>query len=490
MRRVIDEYIFEESGAPWQNKILLIDEDGLEKTVHYGTYFAQHGFDVVYYKDDIDFRIHRYDQLKDPDCRLAVIAGQSSYIPYDVYRRLYEYRVSLRALFPSLNSGAIAENPNTDLDLLTEAYRHNFEDLRDYGATQQFLRMKVYEAGNAKAFVQDLYTEALTRAQHAGNYRDWFEVAEKKARLDTIACEYGFQQDTSELNALFQKYLYQNYGKLYLENDLQTPVIVSRAMEFMHDNSPKFVIIVMDGMSEFDWEILSGSFTGLQIHRTAAMAMIPTITSISRQSLLSGKNPDKLIHPWKQDKEKAEFMDCARDLGYSDVQIEYDRGYDADPGGLVQCEAVIIMDCDEMVHGAQMGRKSMYYGMSELAKSRKLRILTDRLLGKGFDVYISADHGNTECIGRGKLTGAGVETETRSHRMVVLKDFADKQGIQGKYNLMEFPKDYLPQEYDYLVCPAGESLDNKGTIVMSHGGITLDEVVVPFIQIKAEENHG
>lgn len=487
---MIDGYIFEKSGAPWQNKVLLIDEDRLENRAHYGQYFSRHGFDVVLYKDDIDFRIHYYEQMKDPECRLAVIAEKSSYVPYDVYRRLYEYRVSFRTLFPSLNSGTIAENPNTDLDLLTEAYRHNFEDLRDYGATQQFLRAKVYEAGNARAFVHDLYTETMTKAQHAGSYCDWFEIAEKKARMDTIACEYGFQQDTAELNRLFQEYLYQSYGKLYQENDLQTPVIVSRAMEFMHDHSQKFAIIVMDGMSEFDWEILSKSFTGLQIHRTAAMAMIPTITSISRQSLLSGKNPNKLIHPWKQDKEKTEFIDCARDLGYSDVQIEYDRGYDADPSGLVRCEAVIIMDCDEMVHGAQMGRMSMYYGMTELAKSHRLRDLTDRLLGKGFDVYISADHGNTECVGQGKLTGAGVETETRSHRMVVLKDFADKQGIQEKYNLMEFPKDYLPLEYDYLVCPAGESLDNKGTTVMSHGGITLDEVVVPFIQIKAEENHG
>ena len=40
----------------------------------------------------------------------------------------------------------------------------------------------------------------------------------------------------------------------------------------------------------------------------------------------------------------------------------------------------------------------------------------------GFDVYISADHGNTPCVGMGKLMKSGVETETKSHRMVVLKD--------------------------------------------------------------------
>ena len=490
MTNVFDQYIYEKSGAPWQDKILLIDEDGLEEKVHYGNYFLRQGFDVVLYKDDISFRIENYSVLKDPDCRLAVIARKDSYIPYDVYRRMYQYKVALKTLFPVLNTEAVAEDGNQDLDLITEAYGRNFDDLRERAATMSFLRLHVYAAENARSLAQDIYTEATGEAKRATSYRDWFEIAEKKARIDALACRYEFHLDTSDLNEMFQTYLYENYGKLYLENDRETPVIVSRAMEFMHDNSQKFAIVVMDGMSEFDWEILSGSFTGLKVHRSAAMAMIPTITSISRQSLVSGKNPDKLIHPWKQDKEKEEFTNCARDLGYADVQIWYDRGYDAEPGALIQCQAVIIMDCDEMVHSAQMGRRSMYYGMTELAKAGGLRKLTDRLLQKGFDVYISADHGNTECVGRGKLTGAGVETETRSHRMVVLKDFADKQGIQEKYGLMEFPKDYLPQEYDYLVCPAGESLDNKGTTVMSHGGITLDEVVVPFIKIKADENHG
>ena len=67
-----------------------------------------------------------------------------------------------------------------------------------------------------------------------------------------------------------------------------TPVLVKSAMEYMQSYSEKFVIIVMDGMSEFDWTILSRYFTGIQYERSAAYAMIPTITSLSRQSLVSG----------------------------------------------------------------------------------------------------------------------------------------------------------------------------------------------------------
>ena len=74
--------------------------------------------------------------------------------------------------------------------------------------------------------------------------------------------------------------------------------------------------------------------------------------------------------------------------------------------------------------------------------------------------------------------------------MIVLKDYADQDKLKEKYSLIEFPKYYLNKELDYLICENGESFDAKGARVMSHGGITLDEVVVPFIEIKAVDNNG
>ena len=73
---------------------------------------------------------------------------------------------------------------------------------------------------------------------------------------------------------------------------------------------------------------------------------------------------------------------------------------------------------------------------------------------------------------------------------MVLKDFADKDSIRDQYHLIEFPKYYLPEEYDYLICDTGDSFDIKGDVVMTHGGITIEEVIVPFIMIKADENNG
>lgn len=48
------------------------------------------------------------------------------------------------------------------------------------------------------------------------------------------------------------------------------------------------------------------------------------------------------------------------------------------------------------------------------------------------------------------------------------------------------------RRYSRLVstCEGQASYDCKDETVMSHGGITLDEVVVPFIKVMARDNNG
>ena len=143
-----------------------------------------------------------------------------------------------------------------------------------------------------------------------------------------------------------------------------------------------------------------------------------------------------------------------------------------------------------MVHGQKQNRIGMYHDVDVLAKSNQLQGLVRRLISKGFDVYITADHGNVPCTGIGKLMKTGVEVETKSRRMLVLKDFADKESLIERYRMIDYPKYYLDSAYDYLICDTDKSFDAKGEQVMTHGGITIDEVIVPFITIKAENNNG
>lgn len=484
-------YVYELSSAEYVNHILLIDEDGLEEKTGYSAFFAAQGFRVVKYENDLIYRSRIEDMVREGQQKILMIARPGVYIPYDVQKKFRTTKLGIAKLFPKLNALAVKGAADLNYNLLTLAYKKNFSDLSAYKATEYFIRDSVLGKENVQRYVVALCKELTRDVSKAASYRDWFAVAAKKASIHVLTEQYGIPVDIEEVSRPFVEYILKNFGKLSSEVAKDTPVLVSRAMDYMHDHSRKFVIIVMDCMSEFDWNILSRSFEGIKYHVSHAMAMIPTVTSISRQCLLSNKFPRELENPWSQSKEKKEFTECAKQMGYTNAQIGYERGYEADFGAAVSCAAIIINDVDDMVHGQLQGRTGMYNDISLLMKQGKLIGTVRRMLRRGFDVYISADHGNVPCTGMGKLMKCGVETETKSHRMVVLKDFADKSAILEKYpGTIEYPGYFLDKRFIYLICGGGDSFDAMGQEVMNHGGITIDEVIVPFIRIKAVDNNG
>jgi len=63
----------------------------------------------------------------------------------------------------------------------------------------------------------------------------------------------------------------------------------------------------------------------------------------------------------------------------------------------------------------------------------------------------------------------------------------------GKYYVVGSGRQPLQKDKtqtEDLICDTGVSLDNPSEQVMTHGGMTIDEVVVPFIKIKAVQNNG
>lgn len=485
------DLLYEKSSAAYEKHVLLIEEDALEDKTEYCAYFAGKGFQLIRYENDLVYRVKHEEAVKADDSKILMLVSSGAYIPYDVQKCFRVFKVSLAKLFPKLNASVVRNTPELNYDLLCMAYKKNFSDLTVAEDTKEFLEEVVYGKSNIREYLKLLCKQLKDAVHEAKTYKDWFEIAELKAEIQVLSEKYRIPVDVEEVNYPFVDFVLKGFGKLSVEMNPSAPVLVSRAMEYIADHSKKFVFIVMDGMSEFDWRIMSKSFVGIHYEKGQSMAMIPTVTSISRQCLLSNKFPKELENPWSQSKEKKEFIECAKSLGFTEAQIGYERGYDAEFGAAVKCAAIIINVVDDMVHGQLQGRLGMYNDIKVLADQHKLVDTVRRMLAQGFDVYISADHGNTPCTGMGKLMKTGVETETKSRRMIVLKDFANKDSLFEKYeNLIEYPGYYLDKQFDYLICGVGESFDAKGDEVMSHGGITIDEVIVPFIKIKAVDNNG
>ena len=71
--------------------------------------------------------------------------------------------------------------------------------------------------------------------------------------------------------------------------------------------------MVADGMSMFDFEVLSEYMKAFEYSLGGSFALIPTTTSISRQSLLAGKYPQQLENPFSLVKEETGFYAVAQE---------------------------------------------------------------------------------------------------------------------------------------------------------------------------------
>ena len=73
-------YVFEKSSAEYTDKLFLIDTDNLNGAVCYSDYSAAHGFQIIRYEDDLQFRVE-HDEAIYGTGKYAVIAAAGTYIP-------------------------------------------------------------------------------------------------------------------------------------------------------------------------------------------------------------------------------------------------------------------------------------------------------------------------------------------------------------------------------------------------------------------------
>jgi hypothetical protein len=357
--------------------------------------------------------------------------------------------------------------------------------------TAFFLENEMYSKDNIHEYIKMYIQKVNENLKGSLDYRKWFNIALYKAKINNVIYKINFAIDMEALNSrvteAFNDFILKEYGKLSGISYYKAPVLLNKCLDHIFlrngEQQEKNAIIVMDGMSLENWLTIAKEFKNINYNTNLVFALIPTITSVSRQSLLSGKLPVELVTPFNLSKEKSLFINKCIENGYKEDQIKYFRGYDIDISRSDKCICVIINDVDDLVHGQIQGKQGMYNDITYLARNSRLQNLIKKLCRDRFNVYITSDHGNTPSTCIGNPPGNGVEVESKCKRALIYKDFADYEKIMEKFNLIKYPATFLPKEYNYLVCNSSEAFGVKGREIMTHGGINIEEVIVPFVTI-------
>ena len=478
---MINKHIVNLFALDYAKRLLIFDLTGFSDNCDYTVLLKENEFIIYYYKNVEEFRITYEEQIKDCESNIAIIVKEKIYVPYDIKKSFRNVDLSLSKVFPKLNEGVLTDYIR-DLGLIGYAYDSCYTDNSTPTLTQSFLNENVFKESVVSDYCQVKANSLSEQCLTAHRYTDWIDIAKEVAEVKYYIAKYDVPIDLSSIDDEFGSYINDNYNKLSSEINRDFPPIITKTLDIVcGESNEKTVLIIMDGMSLFDFEIISRRFCGIKYNYDCSFAMIPTTTSISRQSLLSGKYPGELDKPFSVSNEEKEFFAAAELRGYALNQIMYSREHEPDISVFTKFIAIIINDIDEIVHGQKQGRAGMYNDMELLGKTGKLQNLVKQLYNEGYNVYITSDHGNTPCVGVGGFR-SGVEIETRSARMAVMKDFAEKNELLEQ-NTTKYPGYYLDKSYQYYTCNPGVSFDAKNKQVMTHGGISLDEVIIPFIKI-------
>lgn len=465
----------------YEKRLMIFDFENISSCVDYVSLLRTNDFSVYFY-DDIERIRYKYEtEMRYTKTPCAIIVTAHLYVPTDIRRNFCEIELSLTNLYPRMDANILKAHFR-DIELIDFSYDEFEQRCLLKEETAHFLQNVSFGEQNVREFIAASEVKIAEKLKSDLVFSEWINIAKENARLEKYACLYSIQRDQSFIDEAFSSFVFSRYGKLSHAVSSEAPVMLRDVIGRIATGE-KTALLVADGMSMFDFEVLSDYMTDYDYSFGATFALIPTITSISRQSLLSGKYPQQLESPFTLTKEESGFYVAAQEHGFDKKEIWYSRGYNKQPDIFTRFAAIIVNDIDDMVHGQKQGRLGMYQDVNLWAKEGKLLRLIDSLLQRGFKVYLTADHGNTLCTGGGGIKRTGVETETKSRRMIVLKDFADVSDELATRTFV-YPGYYCNRKFQYRICKGRTSFDNKNEIVMTHGGISLEEVVVPFVEVR------
>ena len=117
--------------------------------------------------------------------------------------------------------------------------------------------------------------------------------------------------------------------------------------------------------------------------------------------------------------------------------------------------------------------------------SARVELVIQHLFDLGYTIYLTSDHGHAEAIGMGQ-PNEGVLVETRSKRARIYRSSATADRVQSQFGaVVRWEHDgLLPDDVQVLMASGRKAFATEGELVVSHGGVTIDELVVPLITLQ------
>ena len=359
-------------------------------------------------------------------------------------------------------------------------------------------------------------TEHLNTLLANARWEQWQTVARTWAELTALRYDPDNPLDSAQqkecqrlqgkLDVAFLAWLRQRYAPLGSQR-LPTPHHVHHVPHYIayqrrQGQADRVVLLILDCMALADWTLIGPVWRARHpdwcFEEHLVLAQIPTITAVSRQALVSGLRPADFAATLDTNRtEPGQWAAFWAGEGLlvdacPHTRLALDR--DAPPPEVDSARtwALCLTDSkvDGMVHDATLGatdfQASLCVWLEEYG--RRVEKMIAGLLARGFAVYLTSDNGHVKARGFGRPS-EGLTVDTRGKRARIYSDYHAAVNVQqGLSETILWSQDgLLPDDVWVLMPQERSAFATFNKTVVTHGGLTLDEIVVPLITITVRE---
>lgn len=349
-------------------------------------------------------------------------------------------------------------------------------------------------------------------AQETLRHGDWAMVGWAWAEAQTVWHKLPMERQTAhqdavgqvrdKMDSMFATWLATRFGALASLPSVTSPVMGHHVPAFlarrMNGPEKKVALIVMDGMAMDQWVLLQHRMEqetkSFDFQRNAVFTWLPTLTSVARQAMFAGALPRDLLSLTSTHGEPAAWTRFWVAQGVQSQAASYIKAirrneHLAEVDGVladhrVRVLGIVVDAIDEIMHGMTLGTRGLHNQVASWQEHGLLGELFHRLLSAGFEVFVTADHGNIEARGAGKVA-QGVLAETRGERVRIYSDQAIFQSTvaQMQMRAVAGATTGLPEGTFPLYAAGRSAFIAQGDVIVGHGGACIEEVIVPFVQV-------
>lgn len=348
------------------------------------------------------------------------------------------------------------------------------------------------------------------------NHNEWLAFARKWAELTALKyakdsggsahADEAFEGLRDNVDESFLAWVEERYGGLH---NLSSTAMVHHIPRFMvrrmeDGEAGKTALIVVDGLSLGQWvtlrDVLAQQIPSLRFEESAVFAWVPTITPVSRQAIFAASPPayfstsigttSKEKTLWRRFWVDSVGLD-PREVSYANFSGDSDaKEIEEEMSHRTKVCGIVVQKVDRIMHGMELGELGMQGQVRQWAEENYLAGLISHLAERGFEVYLTSDHGNVEARGIGN-PGEGAVADIRGERVRVYDDPEQRSRVAGEVpGSVEWSGSGLPKDYLPLLAPGRTAFVARNRRIVGHGGVSLEELIVPLVRVAQRASGG